>query len=59
MDQGRISHYTSCTFEANSGGIEDTHAVETSSPSVGALFGVFDGHTGRAASAFCRDELVT
>jgi serine/threonine protein phosphatase PrpC len=39
--------------------IEDTYQFLAQPHSEeGSLFGVFDGHGGRAASAFCRDELL-
>eukprot|EP01083_Nonionella_stella_P013839 38944_1 len=57
IQRGWVSHVTSCTFNANRE-IEDTFAVKTHLPYAnGLLFGVFDGHGGKAASHFCRDEM--
>ena len=58
VNRGRVKSYSTCSYPANAA-IEDTIAVDVDNVPFGeALFGVFDGHSGRAASAFCRDELV-
>ncbi len=55
--RGRISKYYTGTYRANAVN-EDTFDVQTSLlTDSGALFGVFDGHSGTGASYFCRDEL--
>lgn len=59
MQHGSVSHFTSCSYEANVE-TEDTFAIATRlNKAKGILFGVFDGHSGKAASSFCRDELFS
>lgn len=58
IGRGRIDSVHIAQYNANAN-IEDTYAYKPQlSSDTGALFGVFDGHSGRAASAFCRDELL-
>merc|ERR1719273_3044134 len=54
---GRIKSYHSNAFKANPS-IEDSFAVCMEMENMpGALFGMFDGHSGGLASMFCRDNL--
>jgi hypothetical protein len=55
---GRVAAFHTAQYAANPV-CEDTMRVETNVGAAGdaALFGMFDGHSGRGASHFCRDEL--
>jgi hypothetical protein len=58
VERGYIASMHTAQLAANPK-IEDTFKTKLSLASEsGALFGVFDGHTGRDASAFCQDELL-
>jgi len=57
LHRGRINSYHICQYAGNPS-IEDTYAIRPVLKSDGgSLFGVFDGHSGTAASQFCKNEL--
>lgn len=59
VNRGIIHSYHSNQFQANDPHIEDTFAVQTQLQAAnGALFGVFDGHSGGGASLFAKEELL-
>ena len=58
LNRGYLASMHTAQLAANPK-IEDTFAAKRALASdSGALFGVFDGHTGRGASAFCEQELL-
>ena len=60
INRGHVASAEVTWYQANHPKIEDTFAiVPAMSVANGMLVGVFDGHSGSAASAFCRDELLT
>ncbi|ETO29292.1 hypothetical protein RFI_07831 [Reticulomyxa filosa] len=59
INRGRVAGYTLNWYQANNP-IEDTHAVRPilhTHPLKGMLFGIFDGHSGKFTSEFCKNEL--
>uniref|UniRef100_A0A7S2XAZ7 PPM-type phosphatase domain-containing protein n=1 Tax=Lotharella oceanica TaxID=641309 RepID=A0A7S2XAZ7_9EUKA len=57
VERGLIKEVHTNWYPANNP-IEDTHDMRLRlRKSPGSLFGVFDGHSGTAASGFCRDDL--
>ena len=59
VSRGVVREYHTNQYAANPN-IEDTYSVlpSVAAPPGGILFGVFDGHSGGDASAWCRDELL-
>lgn len=59
VNRGMVSFLHRSNYAANVPICEDTDIIETEMPQAdGALFGVFDGHAGHAASYFLRDEIA-
>lgn len=59
INRGHVESVEVSWYQANHPRIEDTFSiVPAMAVANGMLIGVFDGHSGNAASAFCRNELL-